>query len=59
MNHPMVDDYDLSSLGSITVGAAPMDENAISQFEKKFPGVILQQGIRIRRSYFILTSFSI
>lgn len=40
----MVDKYDLSSLRSVTVGAAPMDENAIDLFEKKFPNVILQQG---------------
>ncbi|XP_066924216.1 uncharacterized protein [Clytia hemisphaerica] len=44
LNHPLVDQYDLSSLRSITVGAAPIDEIAINQFNTKFPNVILQQG---------------
>lgn len=44
MNHPMVKDYDLSSLRSVTVGAAPMDEVATSKFYETFPNVIMQQG---------------
>ena len=44
LNHPLVDQYDLSTLRSITVGAAPIDEIAINQFNKKFPNVVLQQG---------------
>lgn len=41
----MVDKYDLSSIRSITFGAAPMDEIAVNQFQRKFPKAVLQQGI--------------
>ena len=46
LNHPMVDDYDLSSVTSGVIGAAPMDEEATNAFQKKFPNMILQQGKR-------------
>lgn len=44
LNHPMVRGYDLSSLQNIMIGAAPVYENVINGFAKKFPNVILQQG---------------
>ena len=44
LNNPIVNDYDLSSLRNATIGAAPVDENVTKAMQKKFPGIILQQG---------------
>ena len=45
LNHPIVDNYDMMSVTSGLVGAAPMDEEATNAFKKKFPNMVLQQGI--------------
>lgn len=44
LNHPMVKDYDLSSLTSAIVGAAPMEEAVTKMFKEKFPNLLLTQG---------------
>lgn len=44
LNHPMVDDFDLSSIENVTVGAAPVEESATNLFNKKFPNILLSQG---------------
>ena len=44
MNNELVNDYDLSSVQSASVGAAPMDENATKMFKKRFPDCNLIQG---------------
>ena len=38
MDHPRFDEFDLSSLGVITYGAAPMPVDVIRQAIRKFPG---------------------
>lgn len=50
LNHPMVSDYDLSSVTSGVIGAAPMDEQATNAFKDKFPNMVLQQGYGMTES---------
>ncbi|XP_066929646.1 uncharacterized protein [Clytia hemisphaerica] len=40
---PLVDQYDMSSLKSIIVGAAPVDEQLSHAFNERFPWITLQQ----------------
>ena len=42
--HPLVLEYDLSSLRDIICGAAPLSENIIEQVKKRLPQVNIRQG---------------
>ncbi|XP_066996455.1 luciferin 4-monooxygenase [Anabrus simplex] len=42
--HPMVSQYDLSSLETIACGAAPLSRELHEEFLKRFPGVDIRQG---------------
>lgn len=44
LNHPMVKDYDLSSLTNCLIGGAPVEEGVTKLFEKQFPHILLTQG---------------
>ena len=45
LKHPMVDQYDLSSLQHITIGAAPCDQLTVDAFLAKFPNIsVVQQA---------------
>ncbi|XP_057304021.1 uncharacterized protein LOC130641298 [Hydractinia symbiolongicarpus] len=50
LNHPMVSKYDVSHLRNITVGAAPVDENVLNGFHKKFPNIHILQGYGMTES---------
>ena len=50
LNHPVVNKFDLSSIYSISVGAAPMDESVTTAFHEKFPRIILMQGYGLTES---------
>lgn len=54
LNHPMVDDYDLSSVTNALIGAAPVDEAATKSFREKFPNISLTQGKGISCSTLML-----
>ncbi|XP_047144912.1 uncharacterized protein LOC100198219 isoform X1 [Hydra vulgaris] len=43
-SNPIVDDYNISSLQKVIVGAAPLDEVVASSLNKKFPNIGWQQG---------------
>ena len=42
--NPIVDKFDLSSLKSIVVGAAPIGKELIEEFQNKFPHCRVRQG---------------
>lgn len=45
LNHPMVEDYDLSSLSIGVVSASSLEKNVTNMFKEKFPNILLTQGI--------------
>ena len=43
--HPLVDKFDLSSLVEVTSGAAPLGKEMEDAVRKRFPKVIMKQGL--------------
>ncbi|XP_057305313.1 uncharacterized protein LOC130642241 [Hydractinia symbiolongicarpus] len=50
LHHPLVPNYDISSLQNVAVGAAPIDKNVLTEFTKKFPKILIQQGYGMTES---------
>jgi len=44
LNHPICQNYDLSSVKHFLIGAAPTEENVVNAFHKKFPEANMYQG---------------